>query len=57
MKHPPTISVDVHQRALYNRLSLCHLIDVQDSQSRVMGHHACANVVATAKHKRAKCLR
>ena len=29
------MSVGVHQRALYNRSSLCHLIDAQDSQSEI----------------------
>ena len=29
------MSVGVHQRALYNRSSLCHLIDVQNSQSEI----------------------
>ena len=60
------MSVGVHQRALYNRLSLCHLIDVQDGQSeisscaghvsRVMGHHACTDTLATAKHKKLSVL-
>ena len=34
------MSVGVHQRALYNRLSLCRQTDVQDSQSEIFlsGH-------------------
>ena len=54
------MSVGVHQRVLYNRSSLCDLIDLQDGQSeisscRVTGHDAYANVLATAKYKQAKC--
>ena len=33
------MSVGVDQRALYNRLSLCHLTDVQDGQSEISSCH------------------